>query len=480
MQASTMSATTLYHDVHEALKHLYDLEKLEESPLLKRPWMTSPLVPSYAGSAAMGWALGQKLTQLIDSLAPDTTEAILLKESFTNEKANDEVAKVLGVSEAVYYRRQKRAINAIVSLILQEEQAIAEREQGRYRHFAEALPSQSYTALVGVSSYLRQVREALSIGYPRASLPVVISGIGGIGKTSLAREALLNWTLHERPDIENLLVVEVASTPELGQRSASYEMENLLLSLGAQAHLPLAALASNEQRLSHLAEHLASHPSVVMIDNIETEQEVEMARTIARQLGSVSQLVFTSRQEFEAPVVRVPTVRPVRLVELLLKDAQELMRLEAERLHIEALAEHHEEAVFERVGGHPLALKLVMGQISVLPVERVLEEFEGVSPVAEMLYKHIYERSWALLASTTQELMLSLLLLPHSGATLTALQIAAPWMNDADINQAVREMSRLNLIQVSPSQPPTYSLHRLTYQFLAREEDLIHDSVEGA
>lgn len=147
--------------------------------------------------------------------------------------------------------------------------------------------------------------------------------------------------------------------------------------------------------------------------------------------------------------------------------------MEGRRLGIDGITEALGGRIYQKVGGNPLALKLVVAQMGKLPVDLVLAGFDAISRTTQELFDHIYETSWRLLSWSAQQALLGMFVLPPSGATWEGIRMAvaadgsAP--DDAVLERVVEELASLNLIQVghSSSHPPIYSLHRLTYSFLA-------------
>jgi len=76
----------------------------------------------------------------------------------------------------------------------------------------------------------------------------------------------------------------------------------------------------------------------------------------------------------------------------------------------------------EVVGGNPLALKLVVGQLCVLPLSQVLENLKQArGQTIDDLYTYIYWQAWHTLDETSQKVLLVMPLV--HGERLTSL----PW-----------------------------------------------------
>jgi hypothetical protein len=141
--------------------------------------------------------------------------------------------------------------------------------------------------LVGLEHYLREMRDGLRKGVSNPSL-LVVTGLGGIGKTSLTCEALQGWLKQEAPPIKKVLwaTVEQQAGHEAllwGEQEAELALERLLWQLGEQLELPIAAIPNNKQRLRAIKSRLVADLErfVLVIDNVETPNEAQLALSVA-------------------------------------------------------------------------------------------------------------------------------------------------------------------------------------------------------
>ena len=200
----------------------------------------------------------------------------------------------------------------------------------------------------------------------------------------------------------------------------SYALDQVLSDLGKQIEEPVDALPTNERRLRTLAKRLQEASTIVVIDNIETPDEAQVALTLAENLSPVAQVIITSRRRLE-----LPTGRLISLSELPEPQALRLLALECARLSSCDLTESLGRQIFGAVGGNPLALKLVAAQLALLPAHQILSGFEAATQTAQELFAHIYAISWHLLTPAAQQALLGMFLLPPAGATWEGLRVAA-------------------------------------------------------
>lgn len=472
-----MDSRNLTRVVLEALTAYNDLEVLNRSPLAslqitQRLRQALPL-SSRVTPLATAWAVRQLLDQVLAQLDREQPDAAdLLRQRFRHKRKVSELSDARQMGTSTLHSHQKKAVAALAAIVAEMETQAGMADATRRRALIALLPAPTYRELVGCEEQLVFLRQALTAGLDTPGYPLVITGLGGLGKTSLAREALVRWLMEHQPPIERILwatVVQGSGPAGLPQaQQERYALDRVVSQLGEQLDEPVNTLPpGNEQRLRLLARRLAQERSVVVIDNVETPDEVELALTIARFLAPVAQLLITSRHRIDQT-----NVQPLELRELGEEDALRLMRLEAQRLRIEPPDDVLGEAFYRQIGGNPLALKLVVAQTRLRPAGHVLQGLRGHSDSMQRLFAHVYDTAWQLLSERARQILLGLVLLPPAGATWEGLRLAAEasgeLCGDEALAQAVDELAALSLLQVSPALDPVYSLHRLTYRFLER------------
>jgi hypothetical protein len=473
-----MVAMKLRDAVASSLKNYHDLDTLETSPLVEL-LVTRLLSAGLSGVsstiASRGLAVRQLLDMALEELQSAQPEAVaLLRQRYCHDRSAAAMSKEQHRGVSTVHDHLKRAVSALTSVISEMEARAATESDERTRCLIAELPAPTYTDFIGHDSTLAEVCQALASGGPLHNSPVAVTGLGGLGKTSVVREALFRWISLYQPALEHVLwvtVVQSAGPPGMpSERRRSQTLEHVLHQLGDRLDEPLIALASNEKRLKALAERLARAPSVVVIDNVETPEEVSLALTLLDALSSVAQVLVTSRHRIDHP-----GVHPLYLRELTEQESASLLAAEARRLKHEPLDEDHMREVWRWVGGNPLALKLVMAQIAVLPLRQVLQGLQSHATTMETLMAHIYDTAWNLLSPMAQNLLLGMVALPLAGATweglclATGAEASAAGSGAGMLQQAVDELDSLSLLQITRSLEPTYSLHRLTYRFLERK-----------
>ena len=134
--------------------------------------------------------------------------------------------------------------------------------------------------------------------------------------------------------------------------------------------------------------------------------------------------------------------------------------------------------IYAVTGGNPLALKLVVGLLDVLPLPRILPGLKkGQSGPIEDLYRHIYWQTWQVLSEPARMLLQAMPIVAGSGALPDYLQ-AASRLSEAQLWPAIQELRQRSLLEVRGTiQEKRYGIHRLTETFLRTE--IIHWPEDG-
>jgi len=340
---------------------------------------------------------------------------------------------------------------------------------------ASQLPGKSYRELVGRDALMGEIMAALRD--PAGKWIVVIDGMGGIGKTALARE-VADRCLNER--LFDAVVWESAPREEfLGgerpKRTGTLTFETALDAIGRQLgalDVPRLKGAEKEARVQAL---LRSQRVLVALDNLETAREPQ--NEIARRLQPLldpSKALLTSRHRFKGELYAI------HLTGLDEYGALRFIRQEAEEKGIKRVSTAQPEELKEiarTTGGSPLALKLVVGQLDGLPMDVVLKQLRKVQlPEGETdeddyvrFYKFIFFPSWRLLSDDGKKLLISMAhFAPGIGGTLEAVKATSDLADDV-LTRSIDELWRLSFLEVgeSPSlKQVRYYLHALTQYFV--------------
>lgn len=368
-------------------------------------------------------------------------------------------------SERALYLRQREAIDHLARVILNQEKQL-NRER---RRLLANLPTAPHTTLIGGQEKMASLLPMLS--ETNHSPIFVLSGMGGIGKTSLANALVRTLVVTGVYDRFGWVSAQQA-TFSLGGRIITLSdrpaltLETLVQSLAVQLldNLPSSPLPHHELR-EVVLRHLLAHPHLIVIDNLETVPDVNHLLPFLRQAASTTKVLLTSRVQLldEGDVFHyvVPSLR--------LEEATELLQQEAHARNLPVLLELNQQSVeriYEVVGGNPLALRLVAGQIHCHGLDAVLEDLRTTGGMGEQLSNYLFEWTWDSLSDLSRAVFLAMPLIPDTGGTLVDL-VNITEFPVSTVRRALQELVERNLVNVQgDAVQRTYSVHNLTRVFL--------------
>lgn len=336
----------------------------------------------------------------------------------------------------------------------------------------------TYNELVGIDKHLSQLVPRLSdINGPNV---VSLEGIGGIGKTTLA-DALFQNIAHNDASWKQFAWIgtshyEIPMSDFSDVEDDSFtKIEEVLKGLCAQL-LPKTLLynsLSKSQMISLLKQNLSEHKSLIIIDNLETIKDAEGLLALLYELANPSRFIVTSRERLNS----APNLFQYQLSELNQNDSFALLRRIAEISNLPFFVEISDEALYPAyttVGGNPLALLLLMGQLYIQSLNEILNDFtEARGEAVQNLYTFIYRRAWEYLSETAKQTFIGMILVTDHGDTVDELMgIMGNYYSGADeLQNALEELVKLNLVN------STYGLNEQRYSTTNLTRSFLHKQV---
>lgn len=405
----------------------------------------------------------------LDELAEHSNDtAKLIQRRFIERISVDVVARDMCVSPSYLFNLQQDALGQVVDIIWRKEQACRAKYQATLE---ERLDPPIYTQLVGIEAVYQQLQRCvLSEESPNF---IAVDGIGGIGKTSLVDKLIrevaqsnhfydIAWVRAAQTSFHPVAGLQVADEPVLNVDGL---VDELLMQLD-QRPLNTDDSAVKTKQLYQL---LRKRRFLIVIDNLETTDDLQTLLPMLRQLATMTKLLLTTRQRLSPEV----NITRISLAQLSVAESIVLLKQEARQQGLRSLANAPElylEDIYETVGGNPLALKLVVGQLHLLPLERVLSNLKGAKDRhSEALYTYIYWQIWQALSENDRDVLLAMPLMAAPGGTYDQL-LAATELSERILTQALTQLEKLSLVDVSGDlMQRRYNIHRLTETFLLTE-----------
>ena len=328
------------------------------------------------------------------------------------------------------------------------------------RYVYDSLPGKSYRELIGRDLLVGDVMTALRD--PAGKWIVAINGLGGIGKTAVARE-VADRCLAER--LFDVVVWEQAPREQYvsGDRdkeTGSLTFEMVLDAIARQLDAPDVTKLKGVEKENRVRALLQAERVLIVLDNLKTAMEPSNEITHRlRALLDPSKALLTSRYRFSGDIY------VIHLTGLDQEGALRFIRQEAEEKgisHVATAKPKELKQIVQSTGGSPLALKLTVGQLAHLPMETVLDQLRVAlldGSEYSHFYKFIFFPSWRLVSDDSKKLLVSMAAFtPGVGGTLEAIKAVSD-LNDEALAQSIDELWRLSLIEVSESP----SLKRVRY-----------------
>lgn len=330
------------------------------------------------------------------------------------------------------------------------------------------LPPKMYPKFVG---RLDEIEDALNALRDPTQKPVTaIWGFGGIGKTALARE------LTERGTQEQLFdhIVWISYKNEHFMSEKIYRTEavpsnfdDLLNDIGRQCFLSNITKMPFSQKRTAIRNLLSKKRILVVLDNLETlANEDKLIIELSQVLGQ-SKILTTSRHQSkyeQANPIRLKGLSEEAGISFLREYGKHRKIQEIESAEISILME-----VYHKCGGAPLAMGLIVGQVSRQPIDIVLEAL-GQASFHEQdyeFYRFIYQYSWNMLSLNSKKVLVEMSIFPTmTGGTVDKVQEISQ-VKKGDFWIAMEQLIIFSLVdKTGKIGQERFALHPLTQYFV--------------
>jgi hypothetical protein len=330
------------------------------------------------------------------------------------------------------------------------------------------LPPKTYYRFVGRFDKLDQIIPALR--EPERKAMIAVIGLGGIGKTALAREVVehclqentfnhIVWTSFKTEHFISEAIVKSGG--------ASYSFAELLSEIGRQCNQLDIARMPPEQRQTAVKYLLATKRVLVVMDNLETVSDSEALVAAIFQILGKSKVLITSRHH-----LKNEQVFTVDLGGFPEDEGVIFLREESKERGIEVVAQASRPQLVEIhqvTGGAPLAMKLVIGQMSRQPMEIVLYTLKEAAFKGQDydFYRFVYQHSWELLGINARMTLVDMSVYPPiTGGAVADVQ-AVSQVELSTFWVAMKQLVMLSLVdKTGVVGQERYALHPLTQYFI--------------
>lgn len=343
------------------------------------------------------------------------------------------------------------------------------------------LPDKQYTRLVGRENEIEKIMNVLQSSDGKRIIS--ISGLGGIGKTALARQIIENCLQKKQYEkiIWETAKEEMFVGEEIDSISPTY-LSYMSLLMHIEHEFNIDGLEDTKdikdedeklrKRLKKIKERLEIIPTMIVIDNLETVENYKqlVKKMILSMKTPVSRFLITSRHK----LVEYDDIFCIALEGLSQNDTLVFLRNEGRDRGVEGITQSKDltlRKIFQATGGSPLAIKLVVGLVTRLSLETILTHLQKVSGNMEAFYAFMYRSDWKLLSSSARKVLIAMPIFPALSAIRSAIEHVSTVKGD-DLFSALDELVTISLLDVSDhlmDSKKRYSIHPLTRNFLQTE-----------
>lgn len=454
--------------IHHALRDYHGDDALRARPALAELRVVQAQLhrqPRPGLAAAVRAVLDAGLANLAGQ---DGVAADLLARRFV---AAEPLPKLLGhfhYAERTFFAHQEKAVAALARIIWDAEDALrgvalTEAQQC----VLTSLPPPTFSQLFGVAGRLHELKELLR--NREACWLVAVDGMGGIGKTALARAAVealvcegrfarVAWITAQQQSFAGGRL-QPAETPALTCATCLTELGRLL-------GVDLQGATTEEAQAPRVRVALAAAPTLIVVDNLETAADMAALVAGLHRLARPAKILLTTRQR----VAAYEQVAGLTLYALPPDEARAFISYHAvERNVPAALAASAADLarIVHVTDGNPLAIKLVVGQLAILPLAQVLDDLTAARPAAHDFYRFIFRYSWVQLSEPAQQLLLHMPMFDVRGATWEDLAAVNGGAENGACSRALTELVNTSLVNAGYAAGRLiYSIHRLTEYFI--------------
>lgn len=450
----------LAKDVRNALKNWYTIEDANQHLLdylllvhekRKQMGMSNP--------ASLRFATNRVIQDGIHAIeGHDAQAAAIIEQRFIEKEQIRPLSLQFEVNEDKFKRMQRAAILLLASTIQEQEKKL--REQ-RVTTLESQLETKNYTRLFGIDALADTLFRHLSD--PNAHEIIMLAGLGGIGKTSLANFVVRH--IIPRFYYESVVWVSVPSGKN-GEQPNAVNRFNLIMHQLSSKLLPhLPSKTRPDQRQSELRQLLKQIPYLIVVDNLELPSDMSYLLSNLLELTAPGKFLLTSRTQ---PMGHAG-VKSYVVNELSMASSLALIRHHAQEIGLTELVTAEDDAlvpIFEEVGGNPYALKLVLGLAQTRSLPNILEGLQTSHGAGSDLYDKIFWEAWHSLSDAAQTTLTIMPLasehgfLPEQILTFTELSSDALW-------PAINELASRSLLEVKGTVwERRYTIHQLTKKFI--------------
>ena len=301
---------------------------------------------------------------------------------------------------------------------------------------------------------------------------VTVVGLGGIGKTALAREVAERFC--GEGFFKHIVWTSFKTEHFVGERitqteGSDYTFDELLSNIAHQCNRVDIAQMSSDQKREAIKSLLSEKEerTLIVLDNLETIPDNEKLIASLFKILKEGKLLITSRHRIKHERALIVILKGLRKGEGIT-----FLREEGEERGVKAIMKASDATLTEIhqvTGGAPLAGRLVVGQMSRQPMEFVLKSLKQASAKGQDhdFYCFIYRQAWEMLDINAQKVLVDMSVFPPiTGGAVEDVE-AISQVEAPDFWPAVDLLVTLSLVdKIGIAGKERFALHPLTQYFI--------------
>jgi hypothetical protein len=334
---------------------------------------------------------------------------------------------------------------------------------------ASRIPPKTYSFLYGRNSEINSIRDIL-LNFNKNQI-VTIVGLGGIGKTAIARELIEDCVIKEIFDLYCWVSCELEGfTGEkiVKEEKPNFGFEDLINDLFIQL-IPKPQPNITFDRKTDLTKNILTQKrTLIVLDNFETSHDKDRILKFLSSVSNITKIIITSRHETLHSNTHLHKLNGLESN----LDSVSFLRNEGLIRGIDVISGSEDDDLLEirkACGGAPLAMKLIVGQLNRLPLTDVLKLLKDANfngPTYDF-YKFIFHRTWEILEINSKILLVSMSAFsPNKGIPKDVIQKVSS-LELEPFNISLEQLVKTSLVDPSGTiKLRLYSLHQLTHNFV--------------
>lgn len=316
------------------------------------------------------------------------------------------------------------------------------------------LPAPTYNQFVMRSQAFADVIDGLQ----QRSAVVLIASLGGMGKTSLAREVAAKC-MEDYPDVPRFDAAVWVSDKD---RPGTINLSIVLNEIARTLDYPGFTQFEHEEKRREVEQLLRRQRVLLVVDNFETITDSALLSWLLR-LPEPSKAIITSREKQRI----FWSTWLVELRGMNETEAQVLIEQRLRQLKMEQLVSKPSqlEPLLAATGGNPKAIEVALGLVKHerRPLQNIVDD---LYVARGELFDDLFSRAWGLLDEAARQVLMVLSFFPTS-ASIEALSATAD-VHGFAFHRAIEWLADLALFDVQQqdlNSSPRYALHPLVRAF---------------